>query len=58
VVPKYDGLLGRTVKVVGLSEAQRQSTFVTESYEDEGFAKATEQPVLARAVATPAGALG
>jgi Cof subfamily protein (haloacid dehalogenase superfamily) len=35
-------------------EVQRQATYVTASYEDEGFAKAIEQIVLPRAAARPA----
>jgi hydroxymethylpyrimidine pyrophosphatase-like HAD family hydrolase len=34
-------------------EVQRQATYVTASYEDEGFAKAIEQFVLPRAVPAP-----
>ena len=36
------------------AEVQQQATYVTASYEDEGFAKAIEQFVLPRAVAPPA----
>jgi hypothetical protein len=32
---------------------QQQATYVTASYEDDGFAKAIEQLVLPRAVAAP-----
>jgi Cof subfamily protein (haloacid dehalogenase superfamily) len=35
-------------------EVQREATFVTASYEDEGFAKAVEQFILPWAVAAPA----
>jgi Cof subfamily protein (haloacid dehalogenase superfamily) len=35
-------------------EVQRQATYVTDSHEDEGFAKAIERFVLPRAIAAPA----
>jgi len=37
-------------------EVKRHATYVTASHEDEGFAKAIEQLILPRAVATPAAA--